>query len=456
MKLSITKSYDELSTLISQSILGNVFLSAGTNYIHNIFTLVSDDYSKNDGISKLLYFYFRLYYKDEHYFKFTGGSFDLIRALNKFAGEFVERASLYFGKNTNIITDTISNLTNRGELYYFPDYILKRNTSKYDIDNIMRTPIAWIEGEYLVSGKKVLVPTFLVYFTPPTIQDKVYKSNISNIYKYLDITVSSNGVASGISREDALAHALLELIERDVSMDWWLYKYKPNKVIKYNNVIKDKPFIIGVFNKYRNIYVSVSLITQTYFLPFLTIGAGCHIDENLAILKSVEEAVFGFHLFHIDNFNNIDNIIDNIEYLNYKTIFDYEVDPYDMGYLYYAFNRENITKIENFVKETFKESNEIYEPLDLLDRIEELKNLKDRTIQSDYLLSIIKNTFINEINDDPIIIDITNELFEDLGIYTYKAISDKLLPFAPYDYILKQNHPAIRKKILNTLPNPFP
>ncbi|TFI52258.1 hypothetical protein BLD44_021460 [Mastigocladus laminosus UU774] len=133
--------------------------------------------------------------------------------------------SVYNGKGTNSLESKASAIMEAVERYAAsfprdPDIIgsvsdLSRTERLLDLEevNIERfprftndTPISWLHGYDLLNEEPVLVPAFLACY---------YPLGNKEIPPYAITT--TNGLASGNSLEEAICHALCELIERD---DW--------------------------------------------------------------------------------------------------------------------------------------------------------------------------------------------------------------------------------------------
>ena len=68
-------------------------------------------------------------------------------------------------------------------------------------------PLNWVQGWCVGSGEDVLIPSEFVYYGDLPPRPLVFES--------------SNGCSIGSSREEAIYHGLLELLERDAALRWW-------------------------------------------------------------------------------------------------------------------------------------------------------------------------------------------------------------------------------------------
>ena len=124
---------------------------------------------------------------------------------------------------------------------------------------------------------------------------------IFQVYPYTNRTVSTNGLSSGNSREEAMIHGLLEVIERDslsLESNARLLDIKENEKsvqiqeiekagleyqLKYYCHPTDIP-VIGCTIFDRNATTRINAITE---------GWGCHKNKNIALSRAVTEAVQG-------------------------------------------------------------------------------------------------------------------------------------------------------------------
>lgn len=100
------------------------------------------------------------------------------------------------------ITASIGQLHSSGLDYFVPMRLLPRD---HQIDNSLQ--MNWVLGQCLTTGAAVHVPADSVALVPTSDAP-------------LPFSQSSNGLAAGFSFEEAVVHALCELIERDASTTW--------------------------------------------------------------------------------------------------------------------------------------------------------------------------------------------------------------------------------------------
>jgi putative methanogenesis marker protein 1 len=150
------------------------------------------------------------------------------------------------------------------------------------------SPIPWTKGYDLASGEDILVPASAVYHPLP--------------HRYFQLfRTSTNGLASGNTLEEAVFHALMELIERDA---WSLVEASRNTGPRLEEI--DDDLALSLLQKFREANVDVTLkdITSDIGIPtvaavsddvllkdpsLLTIGMGTHTSARIAVLRALTE-----------------------------------------------------------------------------------------------------------------------------------------------------------------------
>lgn len=148
--------------------------------------------------------------------------------------------------------------------------------------------IAWTEGVDIVSGKPIFVPSHAVFHPLPPNYRGLFRTN-------------TNGLASGNTLEEAIFHALSEVIERDA---WSLVEAcrdtGPAVVDIGDPVIRDmqKKFAdAGVEVTVRDITSDVGIPTMAAVADdvltkdpmLLTIGIGTHTSARIAVMRALTE-----------------------------------------------------------------------------------------------------------------------------------------------------------------------
>ncbi|MDD1714873.1 MAG: YcaO-related McrA-glycine thioamidation protein [Methanoregulaceae archaeon] len=149
-------------------------------------------------------------------------------------------------------------------------------------------PVAWTRGEDLISGEDILVPASAVYHPLPVLYPQLFRT-------------TTNGLASGNTLEEAVFHALMELIERDA---WSLAEASRDTGPALTEVTDE--LALSLLKKFGDAGVEVTLkdITSDIGIPtvaavaddvllkdpsLLTIGMGSHTSARIAVLRALTE-----------------------------------------------------------------------------------------------------------------------------------------------------------------------
>lgn len=155
-------------------------------------------------------------------------------------------------------------------------------------------PIRWIAGRALRDGGECWVPVEMVSadFTHPQPSD-------SHCF-----AASTNGLASGNDRDEALAHALAETIERDAIALWRL----PTAGVDARRALRVDAtdcasaaelvarcrragLRIALWNATSDVAVPVVVcVLQAEDERVSDMGSGCHADRGIAMLRAITEA----------------------------------------------------------------------------------------------------------------------------------------------------------------------
>jgi ribosomal protein S12 methylthiotransferase accessory factor len=148
--------------------------------------------------------------------------------------------------------------------------------------------IAWVEGYDITNDEEVLVPAQAVFHPLPPHTGQLFRT-------------STNGLASGNTLEEAVFHALSEVIERDA---WSLVEASRNTGASVVNI--DDPTCCAMQKKFSDAQVNVLVrdITSDIGIPtmaaiaddvmlrdpmLLTIGIGTHTSARIAVMRALTE-----------------------------------------------------------------------------------------------------------------------------------------------------------------------
>ncbi len=149
-------------------------------------------------------------------------------------------------------------------------------------------PIPWVAGYDLLQEEEILVPAHAVYHPLPVTCGRLFRTN-------------TNGLASGNTREEAVFHALMEVVERDA---WSLVEVR-------RSICPEVTGIAGglageLLEKFAAAEVEVRIrdMTSDIGIPtfaavsddlllrdptLLTIGMGTHTNAGIAVLRALTE-----------------------------------------------------------------------------------------------------------------------------------------------------------------------
>ncbi|OIJ88146.1 hypothetical protein BIV25_37195 [Streptomyces sp. MUSC 14] len=164
-------------------------------------------------------------------------------------------------------------------------------TVPYPEDTLARVVWEWTTGTGLMSGQKVLVPVDLVRRRA---QRPEWSPDL--------LRATSTGLACGNTRDEALLHALFEVVERDVLFHDAQCSGRQRTLIDPATV--DDPYGREVIDRVRGagMALELSLVDGPYGIPVclaylwsedvpvVFAGGGCHSCSAIALTRAVTEA----------------------------------------------------------------------------------------------------------------------------------------------------------------------
>ncbi len=179
-----------------------------------------------------------------------------------------------------------------------PTLLNKGIIHEKSINNIS---FSWVEAKNIFTSELILIPKTLINMDSTIIDEQ---------RKYFRI--STNGIAGGTSFDDALIHALLELVERDV-INNQLIAPNQKEITKQINInsLSDIRLLQELINKIfsANLTINLFYIQNKYNLPVCICelleqenvrhkriigacyGQACHLTIDNAVIKSILEAI---------------------------------------------------------------------------------------------------------------------------------------------------------------------
>lgn len=176
--------------------------------------------------------------------------------------------------------------------YVDPSHLPHRNDVVLDRDR----PLLWATGVSLTDGSDVMVPFDAVHLDQTLMSDQ-----------YLHVT--SNGLASGNNRGEAVVHALCELVERDATRLWELAGPVAQSKSRIDPSTVTDEHCRGLIARFEAAGVDVALFDVTsdvgvpvvlaqvadrspdFFRPIApAAGIGCHLHPVVAVRRALTEA----------------------------------------------------------------------------------------------------------------------------------------------------------------------
>jgi YcaO-like protein with predicted kinase domain len=159
------------------------------------------------------------------------------------------------------------------------------------------SPICWLETRSIITGKTKWIPKELIDLDTTRISDGFF-------------VPSSNGLASGNSRTEALLHGLSEILERDQVSHWLVVENLspglscrrlnlssglPESIERAISMIRQAGLAVAVWYAAVTMEVPcfVCAIADTSgntLYPQHAAGYGCHISKEIALLRAITEA----------------------------------------------------------------------------------------------------------------------------------------------------------------------
>ena len=148
--------------------------------------------------------------------------------------------------------------------------------------------VPWVEGYDIANNREIWVPSHAVFHPLPRFTLPLFRTN-------------TNGLASGNTREEAIFHALMELIERDAWSLAEITRRTGPRVVNVSSGLEKE-----LLDKFTNAGVEVIIkdITSDIGIPtiaavsddvqlkdptLLTIGMGTHTNAKIALLRALTE-----------------------------------------------------------------------------------------------------------------------------------------------------------------------
>lgn len=201
--------------------------------------------------------------------------------------EAMERYSAELRETDTIVCGTLEEMRNASVPYLEPaDMILPARV----MNGLEASEIAWTKCYDILRGENVWVPACAVFYP-------YYPDGDLQLFRF-----HTNGIAAGNTIEEAILHAMFEVIERDAwSIAESLNMTKADVIIDSEDSIPGKLLRLfkdaGVEVNLKNLTVDTGVTTiaassddiRTKDPEMLSIGLGAHLDPEIAVIRALTE-----------------------------------------------------------------------------------------------------------------------------------------------------------------------
>lgn len=266
----------------------------------------------------------------------------LMEAFEGFSGEPHDRPTIL--ARFSEISDDIKPLN--------PKNLILSTDDTYDLDQ----KLEWVLGTEIITGTPRFIPAQAIFYPWCSKKGGYLFKNLSN----------TNGLASGNTIGEAIAHALAEVIERDSES---IAELAQNAVSVDLSTIRS-PFILDLFKKINTAGLTVSIkdITSdigiaSFFAvtdepntenPILLCrGVGTHVNSEIALIRAVTEVAQS-------RCGIISGAREDLDCELYKKSINYHALKKRMGYWYNTTpHLRDFSSIKSYSTETFTEDIQI-------------------------------------------------------------------------------------------------
>ncbi|WP_252503063.1 YcaO-like family protein [Sporosarcina sp. Marseille-Q4943] len=241
------------------------------------------------------------YKENSNVFTISGSGFSLNKqeAMISSVGEAIERYCAHI-IDSNIKWSSYRNLQSNGDVLD-PSLITRLTEEQYknkynQLPPDLNTKLGWSTCVDFQTGKDIFVPTEMIY--------------LRKIQNPLIRDIISTGLACGPTKDNAIQNGLLECIERDSFMLFWLF-LRANFKIDISS-LDDNHEISKLYLLAKRFRLNVTLLDITTDLGIPSIvtiltkngtsgfymGCASHINYEQAIYKSLKEGIGGYSIYY--------------------------------------------------------------------------------------------------------------------------------------------------------------
>ena len=217
-------------------------------------------------------------------------------SMSRAVGELLERYSLSVYRRGSLYRasfDEARTKCNVLDIYALNEFLPWQKEKFPAYVRVGNRPITWVSGRELLSGAETLIPAQLAYWNYTFESDEMILAQ-----------PDTNGGAGHFTRDEAVLAALLELIQRDGFLIYWLNSLSP-KVLDVSTIVdaEIKDFL-HYLRRYRMEYYFLNITTDLGVPacacvlvdaageePIITVGGGSGFSFKELIFQSAGEAL---------------------------------------------------------------------------------------------------------------------------------------------------------------------
>lgn len=244
-----------------------------------------EDITDMDGVGIPVYSVYREKTAKGSFGNYNGKGRTPEQAMASAVMEAMERYSAEVRDCDELVYGTVSDAEENGPTIRPESLILPQASQSL----CQFSQIAWTTGYDLIQGEEVWVPACAAFYP-------YYPDGDFQLFRF-----HTNGLASGNDIEEAILHALLEVVERDA---WSIAEYRD---VPADDVTVEKDSVPGkLIEKFaergirihlKNLTSDIGITTigaaaddvRTKDPEMLTIGVGTHLDPNIAAVRALTE-----------------------------------------------------------------------------------------------------------------------------------------------------------------------
>ncbi len=226
-----------------------------------------------------------------------GSTSSVEESMSRAVGELLERYYLSVYRRADLLTmsfrDAARQRTKPLDIFGLNDFLPWQKELFPAFVRDVERPITWVAGRELLSGARALIPAQLAYWGYTFEKGEMILAQ-SN----------TNGGAGHFSSDEATLAALLELIQRDGFLIYWLNTLSPKRIDPSTIIDRDVKEFLNYLHRYRfeyhflNITTDIGvpscacvLIDNTGEEPVISVGGAAGFSLKELILQSAGEAL---------------------------------------------------------------------------------------------------------------------------------------------------------------------